>query len=77
MSYYYDIQEVSWKRAVPTTTQPYLAYKLTTIRLASRGTTLRADIVIRLNMEDITLITNQDIYTRTHEQQVLLTAQLH
>ena len=59
------------------TTLPYLAYKLTTIRLARRDTTLRAGITIKINMENIMLIIIQDIYTKTHEQQVLLTAQLH
>ena len=43
------------------TTQPYLAYKLTTIQIASRGTILRAAITIKLNKEDIMLII-QDIY---------------
>ena len=33
------------------TTQPCLAYKLTTIRLASRDTTLRAGLTIKLIME--------------------------
>ena len=36
-----------------------------------------AGITIKLNMEDVMLIIIQDIYTKTHEQQVLLTAQLH
>ena len=59
------------------TTQPYLAYKLTTIQLASRDTTLRAGITIRLIMERFMLIIIQDTCTKTHEQQVQLPAQLH
>ena len=58
------------------TTQPYLAYTLTTIQLASRDTTLRAGLQSDSSWKDM-LIIIQDTYTKTPEQQVQLPAQLH
>ena len=47
---------------------------ITTIQLVSRGTTLRVGITIKYSKEDIILIIH-DMYTRTLEQQLPLTAQ--
>ena len=55
------------------TTQPFLSYKLTTIQLVNGGTTLWAGNTIKLSKDDSMLII-QDIFTRTHEQHLLLTA---